>query len=44
MTTDFSAWFIPTVIFCFASVAAVAVWAFHTALAGQELLKEQLFD
>lgn len=44
MTTDFSAWFIGTVIFCNASVAAVAVWAAHTALAGQKLCKEELFD
>jgi hypothetical protein len=44
MTTDFSAWFMPSVIFCYASVAAIAVWAFHTAVAGQKLWKEELFD
>jgi hypothetical protein len=44
MTTDFSAWFIGTVILCYASVAAIAVWAFHTALAGKKLWKEELFD
>jgi serine/threonine-protein kinase len=44
MTNDFSAWFIGTVILCYASVAAIALWAFHTALAGQKLLKEELFD
>ena len=44
MTTDFSAWFIGTAIFCYASVAAIAVWAFHTAVAGQKLWKEALLD
>jgi len=44
MTTDFSAWFIGSVILCYAGVATIAVWAFHTALAGQKLFKEELFD
>ncbi|MBV9147911.1 MAG: protein kinase [Acidobacteria bacterium] len=44
MTSDFSSWFIGGVIFAYASVAALALWAFHTALAGQKLWKEELFD
>jgi serine/threonine-protein kinase len=44
MTSDFSAWFIGGVIFSYASIAAIAIWAFYTALAGQKLWKEELFE
>lgn len=44
MTSDFSAWFIGGVIFSFASIAGIAIWAFYTALAGQKLWKEELFE
>ena len=44
MTTDLSSWFIGGTIFSYASVAALAIWAFHTALAGQKLWKEDLFE
>lgn len=44
MTSDVSSWFIGAVIFPYAGVLALAVWAFHTALGGQKLWKEGLFD
>jgi len=44
MTSDFSSWFIAAVIFPYAGVLALALWAFHTALGGQKLWKEELFD
>jgi serine/threonine-protein kinase len=44
MTANFSTWFIGCTIFVFASVAAMGIWAFYTALAGQKLWKEELFE
>jgi len=44
MTANFSNWFIGSAIFVFASAAALALLAFYTALAGQKLWKEELFE
>ena len=44
MSADFSSWFIGSTIFVYSATAAMAVWAFHTALAGRKLLKEELFE
>ena len=44
MTTNFSNWFIGSTIFVYASAAALGLFAFYTALAGQKLWKEELFD
>jgi serine/threonine-protein kinase len=44
MTANFSNWFIGSTIFIYASLAALGLWAFYTALAGQELWKEDLFE
>ena len=43
-TTDFSAWYANATLFPFLVVAALAAWAFHTALAGRPLLKNELFE
>ena len=43
-TTDFSSWYIGAPIFVFALVAALALWGGYTALAGQKLVKEHLFE
>jgi hypothetical protein len=42
MTTE--GWFVGGIIFSYAAVAAIAIWAFHTALAGRKLWKEELFE
>jgi serine/threonine-protein kinase len=44
MTANFSNWFIGSTIFVFASIVAMGIWAFYTALAGQKLWKEELFE
>ena len=44
MTADLSSWFIGGIIFTYATVAALAVWAFYTALAGQKLWKGEWFE
>ncbi|HVH89192.1 MAG TPA: serine/threonine-protein kinase [Terriglobales bacterium] len=44
MTANFSHWFIGATIFVHASVAVLALFAFYTALAGQKLWKEELFE
>jgi len=44
ITTDFSSWYIGAPIFVFAMVAALALWGCYTALAGQKLVKEHLFE
>jgi len=44
MTANFSNWFIGSTIFIYASLAALGLWAFYTALAGQKLWKEDLFE
>ena len=43
-TTDLSAWYAGTTLFPFLVVTALAAWAFHTALAGRPLLKNELFE
>lgn len=43
-TMDFSAWYAPASACVVLSIIALAVWGFYTALAGQRLLKEELFD
>jgi serine/threonine-protein kinase len=44
MTSNFGNWFIGATIFTHVSVFALALWAFYTALAGQRLWKEELFE
>jgi hypothetical protein len=44
MTADFSKWFIGSTIFVYASAVALGLFAFYTALAGQKLWKEELFE
>jgi len=44
MTANFSNWFIGSTIFVYASATALALIAFYTALAGQKLWKEELFE
>jgi len=44
LTSDFSSWYISSDIFVVCLVAAIAVWGCHTALAGQKLVKENLFE
>ena len=44
MTGNLSSWFIGSTIFVYAVVAVMAIFAFYTALAGQRLWKEELFD
>ncbi len=44
VTTDFSSWYIGGPIFVIVLLAAMAIWGCYTALAGQKLVKENLFD
>jgi hypothetical protein len=44
LTTDFSAWYAAATLVPLLAVAALAVWGFHTALAGRPLLKQELFE
>lgn len=43
-TLDFSDWYTPASVCFVLSIVALAGWGFYTALAGQKLLKEELFD
>jgi serine/threonine protein kinase len=43
-TLDFGEWYAPASIAVVLSIVALAGWGFYTALAGQRLLKEELFD
>ena len=43
-TLDFSDWYAPASVCFVLSTVALAGWGFYTALAGQKLLKEELFD
>jgi serine/threonine protein kinase len=43
-TLDFSDWYAPASVCFVLSIVALAGWGFYTALAGQKLLKEELFD
>jgi serine/threonine protein kinase len=44
LTPDFSAWYAPGGWALLMGYVAIAVWGFHTALAGQRLLKSELFE
>jgi hypothetical protein len=44
ITTDFSAWYAGSTIFGLAFIVVLAAWAFHTALGGRALFKENLLD
>jgi len=43
-TLDFSQWYAPESIGVALSIIAMAAWGFYNALAGQRLLKDELFD
>jgi hypothetical protein len=43
-TGNFSAWYATGPLFAVILVAAVAVWAFHTSLAGRPIFSRELFD
>ena len=43
-TLDFSDWYAPASVCIVLSIVALAGWGFSTALAGQRLFKEELFD
>lgn len=43
-TLDLSTWYAPQSTFIVLSILALAGWGFYTALGGQKLLKEELFD
>jgi len=43
-TDNFSAWYASGPMFALVLVAALAVWAFHTSLAGQPIFSRELFD
>jgi hypothetical protein len=43
-TANFSAWYASGPIFALLVVAALAVWGFHTALAGRPIFSRELFD
>jgi serine/threonine-protein kinase len=44
LTLDFSSWYASTTLLPLLSVAALAVWGFYNALAGQKLWKTELFS
>ncbi len=44
VTTDLSSWYIGNSIFVVALIAAMAVWGCYSALAGQKLVREHLFE
>ncbi len=44
ITTNFSSWYIGGTLLVLFLIVAMAVWAAYTALAGQKLLKENLFE
>ncbi len=44
MTTDFSSFYIGAPIFVFLLITALAIWGCYSALAGQKLVKENLFE
>ena len=44
ITTNFSAWYAGTGLFGLALVAGLAVYAFHTALAGRSVFSDRLFE
>jgi hypothetical protein len=44
LTTDFSAWYAGSTLFALASVLALTGYAFHTAIAGRPLFKENFLE
>ena len=44
ITTHFSSWYMGGSLFVLLTVTGMAIWGFYTALAGQKLWKESLFD
>ena len=44
LTLDFSTWYATTTLLPLLSVAALAIWGFYNALAGQKLWKSELFN
>ena len=44
ITTDFSSWYIGGTLLVLFLIVAMAIWSCYTALAGQKLLKENLFE
>jgi predicted Ser/Thr protein kinase len=44
ITTDWSSFYIGAPVFVFVLIAAMAVWGCYTALAGQKLVKGELFE
>jgi hypothetical protein len=44
VTFDFSAWYIGASLTALVAVLALAVYGFHTALAGRPLLKDRLLE
>jgi Protein kinase domain len=43
-TVDFSKWYTPNVVAVILSFVALATWAYFTSLAGQKVLKDELFE
>jgi hypothetical protein len=43
-TLDFGEWYAPASVGVVLSILALAAWGFYTALAGQKLFKEELFE
>ena len=44
LTTDLSSWYLGNSVFVVLLIAAIAVWGCYCALAGQKLVKENLFE
>jgi hypothetical protein len=44
MTTNFSVWYASSSMATLLIVLALAIWSFHTALAGRPLFKQELFE
>jgi ABC-type antimicrobial peptide transport system permease subunit len=44
LTTDLSSWYLGNSIFAVLLIAAITVWGCYCALAGQKLIKENLFE
>ena len=44
MTTNFSLWYASSSLGALLIVLGLAIWSFHTALAGRPLFKQELFE
>jgi hypothetical protein len=44
MTTNFSVWYATSPLAALLLVLGLAIWSFHTALAGRPLFKQELFE